>query len=385
MFVSRILHPIGQGAFYTELFEFESRVCNIVFDCGGTPAYIEPCVEKFCNHLSNRQNRERPIVDAVFISHFDDDHVNGLEKLFELANVKRIFLPLLNDSDCCALSLSFVEHMYNPLYIRLLRSAVNGETLEWNDQKISVIRIRKSEGENNRNEEDFVLDSDDDNNEGVSLSIASGTSVVLKKNIPWIFKTYNYDNINRERTLQLEEALEERDCQLSLDELLRCWSDNEYQEKIRECYDLVRGTINGNSMVTYSGPRSENVDVNCVCSRCCRMCFECDFCVRDLAGCMYFGDYEASGKRKWKQYVACFNNLIPLLQMQQVPHHGSKYNYNKLLNDPVKFNFISAGKSNRFRHPHNWTLNELNESCVPWVWIHEFSKSLLFEYDVRFD
>ncbi|MCM8872752.1 MAG: hypothetical protein NDJ65_05675 [Paludibacteraceae bacterium] len=68
MKVTRTLHSIGQGAFYTEKFEYEGQQCNVVFDCGGTSSVIEERVKKYCNRLSREQKVELPTIDAVFIS-----------------------------------------------------------------------------------------------------------------------------------------------------------------------------------------------------------------------------------------------------------------------------------------------------------------------------
>ena len=43
----------------------------------------------------------------------------------------------------------------------------------------------------------------------------------------------------------------------------------------------------------------------------------------------------------------------------QIPHHGSKYNFNsKLINDNV-FYFINAGKNNKYCHPHTDVINQI--------------------------
>ena len=49
MNVTRTLHPIGQGAFYTEKFEYDGQQCNVVFDCGGTSSVIEERVKYYCD------------------------------------------------------------------------------------------------------------------------------------------------------------------------------------------------------------------------------------------------------------------------------------------------------------------------------------------------
>ena len=59
MNVTRTLHPIGQGAFYTEKFEYEGQQCNVVFDCGGTEKFIEKEVRQTqtCSYKMQNQGR----------------------------------------------------------------------------------------------------------------------------------------------------------------------------------------------------------------------------------------------------------------------------------------------------------------------------------------
>ena len=384
MKVTRTLHPIGQGAFYTEKFEYDGQQCNVVFDCGGTSSVIEKRVKKYCDRLSREQKVEKPTIDAVFISHFHKDHVNGLKTLLNNAKVKRIFLPLLNDDEVYALSLSLSEK-FNKFLYRLVKLAVNKEDQEWdwNGDKIKIIRIRKRDGIKVNGNEEYDLDSDD-----LPKEIPSGTLIKPNKFTPWIFKTFNFENADREKTEMLVEALKENGFEPSLKKLMKECKDNDKRKKISDCYKEVFGEkkLNANSMVTYSGPKDGDVKVShrfTLLSRpwgwrnlCCHKVWN-----GKLAGCMYFGDYEAKDKCKWKQYEDSFKSLIPLLHVQQVPHHGSKYNYNVRLNVPKKkLNFISAGKASSF--PHSETKDELNKSKAPWIHIHEYSKRVVFKYDV---
>jgi beta-lactamase superfamily II metal-dependent hydrolase len=44
----------------------------------------------------------------------------------------------------------------------------------------------------------------------------------------------------------------------------------------------------------------------------------------------------------------------------QIPHHGSKHNYNKKINfKPNIISVISAGINNKFKHPDNETLKNI--------------------------
>ena len=361
------------------------ELCNVVFDCGGTSSVIEERVKYYCDSLSKglscNGKDKKPTIDAVFISHFDKDHVNGLKTLLNNAEVECIFLPLLNDDEVYALSLSFVEKLGDPLslYSKLVESAVSGEKLKWNGQKIKIVRISKSDGTEGNGDEEYDLDSDDSRTE-----IPSGTSIKPKNSTPWIFKTFNFGNAKGKREKQLEEALKKKGI-ISLTDLIDKWQNPQYQEDIRKCYESVSGSMNANSMVTYSGLGKNHVTVtNRMTSKYCywRNCSDINSFAPHKAGCMYFGDYEAKGERKWKQYEDSFKSLIPLLHVQQVPHHGAASNYNVLLNKPPKLNFISAGISNMYEHPSLWTLYELNSYRVPWIWISEDSEPVVFKYDV---
>ncbi|MBP3467484.1 MAG: MBL fold metallo-hydrolase [Paludibacteraceae bacterium] len=385
MKVTRTLHSIGQGAFYTEKFEYEGQQCNVVFDCGGTSSVIKGRVKKYCSD----KGAEKPTIDAVFISHFDNDHVNGLETLFRHAEVKRIFLPLLDDDEVYALSLSFVEKLGEPIYRGLVDSAVNGEPLKVGNEmpEIDVVRIDKYKSGGNSAEQPYFLHTGQDEQTNSRKEIHSGTSVKLNNSTPWIFKTFNFENAEGKREKQLKKALEKkRITSLTITELIGRWNEQQFRDDILECYKSVSGSLNTNSMVTYSGPEKGTIKVfhnNSWLSRSlewrnlCRYVF-----VNNLAGCMYFGDYEAKGGLKWKQYKDSFKSLISLLHVQQVPHHGAASNYNVQLNKPPKLNFISAGISNTYRHPSLWTLYVLNSYRVPWIWISEDSERVVFEYDV---
>lgn len=376
MKVTRTLHPIGQGAFYTEKFEYDGQQCNVVFDCGGTSSVIEERVKEYCSD----KGAEKPTIDAVFISHFDNDHVNGLKTLLDNAKVERIFLPLLNDDEVYALSLSFVEKLGEPIYRGLIESAIRGTPLRGH---INVVRIDKYNG-GISDEQPYLLYDGQNEHTDSRIEIPSGTSIKLKNSTPWIFKTFNFENAKGQREEQLKKALEKENI-TSLTDLVDKWQDTQYQENIRKCYESVSGSMNANSMVTYSGLGKNDFTVtNCMTSKSYywRNCSDINSFAPNKAGCMYFGDYEAKGERKWKQYEDSFKSLIPLLHVQQVPHHGAASNYNVLLNKPPKLNFISAGISNTYRHPSLWTLYVLNSYRVPWVWISEDSEPVVFEYDV---
>ena len=92
-------HGIGQGLFYSG--SIANGGFNFVYDCGSeSPAMLRtitlPCAD----------------LDFVAISHFHDDHVNGLPALFRNHRVEKVFLPY------------FDAHTYRDVFIANL--VVNG-------------------------------------------------------------------------------------------------------------------------------------------------------------------------------------------------------------------------------------------------------------------
>ena len=72
--ITRIFHPVGQGAFYSERHTIGNENFNIVYDCGSLSSKIDSVVQDFAD-----QNE----IDVLFISHFDQDHVNKIKLLLQ--------------------------------------------------------------------------------------------------------------------------------------------------------------------------------------------------------------------------------------------------------------------------------------------------------------
>lgn len=70
MIVSRIIHPVGQGAFYTERISTNGKTYNVVYDCGSGCRKNPTSVLK--REIASYYTKEDTI-DILFISHFDND------------------------------------------------------------------------------------------------------------------------------------------------------------------------------------------------------------------------------------------------------------------------------------------------------------------------
>ena len=89
------------------------------------------------------------------------------------------------------------------------------------------------------------------------------------------------------------------------------------------------------------------------------------------------GDYDASGKIKWTQLKKAYQRYWRCIGCVQVPHHGSKDDFNdNLLNIDAEF-VISAGSKNK-KHPHPEVIVKfLSCGKLPYI-VTEDPKSILY-------
>lgn len=100
-------HAVGQGGFFFGSLRHDSKEFCYVYDCGAnnkTPLNreIDRVLKEriFINvEDSDTDNGEKPIINILFLSHFDFDHIRGLIYLLDRFHVKRVVLPYLYRKD----------------------------------------------------------------------------------------------------------------------------------------------------------------------------------------------------------------------------------------------------------------------------------------------
>ena len=128
------------------------------------------------------------------------------------------------------------------------------------------------------------------------------------------------------------------------------------RENIKNSYKAVKGSFNTNSMILYSGMKERCYGQSVVKSIYYRCCCNCN---PKNVGCLYMGDHDASGKYKWKELINAYATYWNNIGCVQIPHHGSKHNYNKELAKLDAYYIISAGMNNRYQHPHSLVIKDL--------------------------
>lgn len=342
---------VGQGAFYCECFnsgKIDDNI-NIIYDCGSLTdiKIVEQAIR------TNFQKGE--IIHALFISHLDEDHINGIPFLLQYCKVKRIYFPLITEENRAIMRVrQLVNDTYgtNSFAFQFLenpREAIRDISFDDFPELIQISEagqenieqgISRENGDRNMRSGTNVLEED--------MSGISGSGIFSK----WLYIPFNFRQGERIQKLmdnlkiQFGKVITEKD-------LEQIWKANAPgdRDKIKEAYKTVPGSLNTNSMTLFSGEVDYGLRqfVNMDCRK---YFYKCSGYFYKSSGCLYTGDYDAAGKMKWEQLKNAYRDYWKYIGCVQVPHHGSKHNFNHKFLDLDAFFVISAGYVNRYQHPH---------------------------------
>ena len=336
--ITRLILPVGQGAFYVEKFKNGK---NIVYDCGSISnrKKIPKLIEKYFG--------KNEAIEALFISHLDKDHMNGVEELLKQCEVKRICFPLITEEMKLALKIKvMIEEAMGNSYSKFMKEFVEDPETAIKkikeDIKIKLIEILPNDEENNKKN-----DNEDTKNQKIKrIKKKSGEDIAEEieglehscNENKWELIPYNFKQ--ETRINEFEKKLEkEFGKKISLKEVEKIWKENEdNREKIKKVYESLKGDLNTNSMTLFSGVRQVGK----------QMQYDSSYV---KVGCLYTGDYEAKGKNKWKPLEEAYIEYWKWIGMIQVPHHGSIRNCNDALISKKAVYFLSAGEKNTYKHP----------------------------------
>lgn len=362
--------PVGQGAFYCECFANarNGHNLNIVYDCGSLShiGYVKQAIK------NNFKKGEK--IDAVFISHLDDDHINGIPFLLEYCEVKRIYFPIIASKNREIMRIYYYannvngftyDFFYNPDH------AIESLNIDYKPELIQIEEIGQDYNDldiNSRRSGDNVY-GDIKNDTGINVTMYS----------EWLYIPFNFrqheriDKLMDNLAIQFGKVITEYD-------LREIWRNNipGDRDKIKEAYKKVPGTLNTNSMTLFSGEINYDLRqfIGASCFNYCRRFFGCHY---KPSGCLYTGDYDAAGKRKWAQLKKAYENYWDYIGCVQIPHHGSLHNFNDDFLDMNAFFVISCGFSNRNRHPHASVIKSFLLRCImPYIVTEQIGSAAYF-------
>ena len=340
MVFKRILHPVGQGAFFTEQFYDESGkvVYNVVYDCGSKSSGIQKQMERTIESTLH----DKKTIDAMFLSHFDDDHINFVNYLKTNGHLSgtRLFIPMLKEEEKLGIEPYFTNYRY---------------ILSLNDKTANGTRVIKvgfdgdDESERKPDEEDISLRGHRVIEEIEDDKISSGTPLIPNvfsvTGFIWYYTPFNV----RFKTLITEFKSKLKAINLSYNKLRNKQYVTEHLGELKKVYQDLgknppKGTaINLNSLLVMSYPdkveRCKEYGNNMVCEMYFPEWYRWNIgytrywlAANQLypGSCLYTGDTSANDPVVWKRIENIISKCLGAkrrLTLMQVPHHGSKYSY----------------------------------------------------------
>lgn len=270
-------HQVGQGLFASEKYGGQT----IVYDCGGESI-------KIVNEAIDFGLPETPDIDILFISHYDQDHINGILHLIETHNVKHVVLPLVSNFSRFLSSRDYLDSDFER--IRILYS--DPELFFRNNSPGTHCHFIRDVNENQGGRTRINI-------ENLPEEFDSNIQIILLKD--WLLIPYNRKVMTRKQ----EDAFLSRlglDPDLDFDQILEKWPsiDKCIKRKLLEAGTVNRYNINDYSMTLYSQNHGSRT--------------------------LYLGDYNAKDHCDKLQTV--YGSFWQKISCLQVPHHGSEKSFN---------------------------------------------------------
>ena len=377
MQIRRIQYPVGQGCFHAGDISWEeepsqeSREFRYIYDCGSTK-------QRALREAINIFHAEASHVDALFVSHLDSDHVNGLDRLLSSVTVDTVFIPYV---DNVVPVLDIIEaELDGTLTTALIEANIDPQAWFGRRGVSRVVRVLGSKpgGPNDRQEipefnpESAVRPSP----RYKPLTVNSGDILSVggqQKNLGWVLVPH-VDPALPEQRGKFNKAMRAAIGLLPKQRLTAGWlaealRNSTKREKLRGCYEeIISGGSGRNhnrvSMSLYSGPAQHS---NKHFER--RILpphhtawlslqyYTNPFLYRsnktESVGWIGTGDAKLDIKKvraAWEVTYRPFRNQVSTLLL---PHHGSRHNYHHDLLDFPNLNLCiaSAGDPSQYGHP----------------------------------
>jgi len=382
MNVIRNIHPVGQGGFYTETITTSSGKHTVVYDCGGSSKeFMEEYLDGYLHRDSLGKRME---IAAVFISHLHADHVNGLKYLLDHADVKLLVLPQLTDE------MMLDAFVYNKCYSAAGGADVNRLVLRLYEEASGngyhgdtrVVQVSPDDLEHRTNDETEEGGLSLTAPRSVGKVIPSGTHFHL--DYQWMYIPYNppVKDLKGDFSAALAAGLGATS-PVTVKTLPELMKGKEKAELCKGIYEDHFGkNHNAYSMTLFSGTKRperfrehyhhKRIHLN--------RCIDCYFHHREfLPNCLYTGDFEP--KSYIDGLIRFYGPLWKTIRSVQVPHHGSRRNFDEKFYDYACLGFVSAGERNRHRHPNMDTLiNICKKDCFPLVITEDKDSTAVFEF-----
>ncbi len=417
MRVVRTQWPVGQGCFASGIIDVEGRrPLHYVYDCGArNVTQLEPIVERYSDMVGK--------IDALFISHFDGDHVDGLDRLLARTQVSDVYLPYL---DMATRVLTIVEEMMAGAVTATFIQAVLDPVRWLTDRGAErVIFVRNEDGSGPYSPPDTDPDGGGDPDSPVlakadvapisetkagltsdtdgfgteshhsqimEMKTGGAVNIVKGYSVVWVLVPYvpHVDPRNlkafRKRVTDLLNLPE--GSAIPAYRVVEQLKSDDGREALRQCYDEIitagasSSQHNKISMSLYSGPVLPNQ-------------FHLSI-LRHRGAHWWMGPDEPHGGVGWigagdaklkngsyrNAWIDFYRQLLPMVGTFLLPHHGSKANWHSQLlrNVPATFFVAAADEADAgYKHPSAKVVDEIEHAGGLLIHVTKKPKSRFIE------
>ena len=338
----RKIHPVGQGAMYSESFyEGDEPMMVVLYDCGAKNH--KECLEREIKSLGR--------ADHLFISHFHYDHISGVKRLISEYDLKSIHIPRVTPS----------QFLFDIVCNVLAEGTLSG-SISFMYSVLQVLSNPEEHGgrhDSMDNRLDNLWDGVERHSHGVPvIRLHSGGTCyadVFRGGILWCYDVIENTCQSREEIDLMAEILDLLHIAYVRDsdkfqpeawykELVAAFNDKKNLDAVKSLYaKKFPGGHNSYSMMVHSHryvfpPEIDSPELH-------------DF------DCLYTGDAEPT-----ESNVDEIVRIAP--RYIQVPHHGSGKNHVSRIYHSHQTAFISVGENNHYHHPSLCALDEIVNTCA---------------------
>ena len=415
--ITRSQFPVGQGCFHAGLVSLEegSNALHYIYDCGSrNQRHLRRQISRYREHTSS--------VDALFVSHFDSDHVSGLDEFLGAVSVETVYIPYVNDIVLLLdimeaemdgnISASLIEISFNPAswfglrgvrrVVRVLPGTPNALELDdegnvdpengelrfvGSPEPKTVARGRHTRALRGRSE---LLTMDRGSVRVHFRNRFTGWALVPYVHPVCVVRMRDFKRRLRS-TLQLQSG--QMITSAVLADALR---DPSTRKALRECYvGIISGGVrrlhNRTSLSLYSGP-TKQIDrkIESVCRIFPRgfpaiFPFSQLWMSRDTSeqvGWLGTGDADLNTDDFRKEWQKAYKGVQSQVATLLLPHHGSRRSFHPDLLDFPNLDLCvaSAARPSQYMHPSEETIDTINRRGKTFVHVSQHFESEFVEH-----
>jgi len=418
-------NKVGQGCFYNGRISVSKKVhFNFVYDCGShsTRDYLYDEIEKYKEKYLSQK-----MLNMLIISHFDEDHVNGIWNLLENIHCQVVIMPYLFPIERLLLYIAYyndnnslkddpddnyrqflldpIKFLFDKFEIEriILIGGSDKDNFDKENIKNPNLPVNNEFNESFKNwyvnindEEDIelrdkVFDNEKINDDHKSkLKFINQTKAIYLYYL-WEFRFLHWEFRNSQ-VIKFEKTLDEY-LKKKIFNTKRELFTEENRKEIREIYRKHFNRLNSTSLVVYHAPLQANFNKlhTAICINYpyysdeyfynddfppCNCCFK-----HSHSGTLLTGDSDLKAKIRHDRLYNYFNDVWENIYVFQVPHHGSKYNwYKKRDSKLLKFDcyIINYGLGNKHKHPSESVVDQITKSNERLLFLNSQTNSLCY-------